>query len=338
MTQSVFSQTHLTRAKVTIREVASASGVSIGTVSRALKNQDGLSEETRQQVLSAAQKLGYDTGNLRQAKIRRVTFITTRLTELPANPFYGVVLHGAEDACREQEIALSYATLRPHDRALDIIRRHESDGLILANFIEAKLLEKIAHLNLPMVLVDPSVAGFASVNMDNQDGAKQAVKHLLEQGRKRIAFLDGPPHHSIVQRARGFRQALFEAQVPADPDLEARCDYLSEPYGVRTVMKQLLSLNQPVDAVFCWNDLCALDVLRYCQEIGVRVPEDLAIVGFDDIDLAQHSSPALSTIHVDKEALGRKAVEMLLEKDESQVVNPVRLVVRESSQTLKNGL
>lgn len=333
MTQAVLPN----RPKVTIREVATASGVSIGTVSRALKNQNGLSEETREQVIKTAQSLGYDIGNLRQGKIRRLSFITTRLAELPANPFYGAVLHGVEDACRDEEIVLSYTTLRPHDRALEIIRRHESDALILANYVEPKLLEKIKQLGLPVVLVDHHMQGFSSVNMDNTGGAIQAVQHLLEQGRKRIAYIDGPPHHSVQQRARGFRQALYTAGVPADPNLEAHYDHFTEyAHGVYQVMASLLALPQPPDAVFCWNDETALAVLRYCQDMGVRVPQDLAVVGFDDIELAKHAR--LSTVRVDKEMLGRKAVDIVLGKGEPQTIVPVKLVTRASSTLGKPSL
>jgi LacI family transcriptional regulator, repressor for deo operon, udp, cdd, tsx, nupC, and nupG len=329
MTQSLLTP----RPKVTIREVANASGVSIGTVSRALKNQNGLSEETREQVLKTAQSLGYDVGNLRQGKIKRLSFITTRLAELPANPFYGAVLHGVEDACRDEEIVLSYTTLRPQDKALEIIRRHESDALILANYVEPKLLEKIKQLGLPVVLVDHHMDGFASVNMDNIDGAIQAVQHLLELGRKRIAFIDGPPHHSIIQRARGFRQALFLAGVPADPDLEAHYNHFTEPMGVQNALKTLLGLPQPADAVFCWNDETALAVMRHAQDMGVRVPQDLAVVGFDDIELARHAR--LSTVHVDKEVLGRKAVDILLGNADNHTIVPVKLLVRSSSAESK---
>ena len=322
------------RPAVTIRDVANRAGVSIGTVSRALKNQPGLTEETRRQVLRAALELGYDTANLRASKLRRVSFLTSRLADLAVNPFYSPVLHGVEDACRHEEIVLSYTSIRPGDRAAEIVRRHEADGLVLAGFFEAKLLERIAGLGLPMVLLDHFSPGFSSVNMDNSTGAYAAVQHLIHEGRRRIAYIGGPAHHSIVQRQRGFREALFDAGIPADPVLEMVADF-DGPRSVDGIMERWLALPQAPDAIFACNDLSALAAMRYAQDHGLRVPEDLAIVGFDDIESASHSRPALSTVRVDKEGLGARGLELLLDRDRSESLNvtvPVELVVRGSSR------
>lgn len=172
---------------VTIRDVAKRAGVSIGTVSRALKNQTGLTEETRQQVLRLALELGYDTTNLRPNKLRRVSFLTSKLPDLTVNPFYSPVLHGVEDACCDEEIVLSYTSLRPGDRAVEIVRRHEADGLLCAGYFEPKLMERIAAIGLPIVLIDHFSPGIASVNIDNIGGAKKAVTHLLQKSHQRIA-------------------------------------------------------------------------------------------------------------------------------------------------------
>jgi LacI family transcriptional regulator, repressor for deo operon, udp, cdd, tsx, nupC, and nupG len=330
---------------ITIRDVANRAGVSIGTVSRALKNQAGLGEDTRMQVLRAALELGYNTDNLRQNKIRRVSFVVGRLdTDVPANPFYSHVLHGVEDASREFEIVLQYLTLRPGDRnrTLEMIRRHEADALLCVSFFEPRMLERIAGLGIPMVLVDHFSAGMPSVNMDNIAGAKLAVQHLVEIGKKRIAFVTGPGHYSIKQRLRGFQEALFEANMPLDPDLvTAEIDVIQTPnlrQENHNAMLELLALPNPPDALFCWNDECALIAIRCCVEKGLRIPEDIAIVGFDDIDAAVQSSPALTTIRVNKELLGRRGLERLIDrKDDAESIEliPVELVVRESTVVAK---
>jgi DNA-binding LacI/PurR family transcriptional regulator len=318
----------------TVRDVALRAGVSIGTVSRALKNQGGLTEDTRQQVLRAALELGYDTSNLRQTKLKRVSFLIGRTMDmpLPVNAFYGPVLHGVEDACRDEEIVLSYTSLRPSDRVTELVRRHEADGLLCAGYFEPKQLERLSGTGLPIVLIDHHAPGFASVNMDNVAGAYAAVRHLLDQGRRRVAYLGGPAHHSILARHRGFRQALFDSGVPADPALELSCDF--SPQSVQRAMGTLLSLEAKPDAIFGFNDLTALEAMRICNERGLRVPEDIAIVGFDDIDTAAHAHPPLSTVRVDKEALGRRGLELLKERDrapDAAVTLEVTLMVRESS-------
>ncbi len=317
---------------VTVRDVASHAGVSIGTVSRALKNQAGLTEQTRQQVLSAASELGYDTTNLRPAKLKRVGFLTSRLPDLPVNPFYSHVLHGVETACASQQIVLSYTALRPSDRVAEVVRRLEADGLLCIGYFDPKPLERIIGLGIPTVLVDHWSTSLPSVNMDNFGGAYQAVQHLLAAGRQRIAFIGGPNHYSVLQRARGFRQALFDAGVPADPALEVMRDPVESKHGAQSAMQRLLELSRPPDAVFGFNDETALVAMSLCLERGIGVPEEIAFVGFDDIESATHSYPSLSTLRVDKELLGQRGVELLLRRDtiEENLV-PVRLVVRESS-------
>lgn len=308
-------QTEPNSNPATIRDVARRAGVSTGTVSRALKNQAGLTEETRQQVLRSALELGYDTTNLRPNKLKRVSFLTSRLSNLTVNPFYSPVLHGVEDACRNEEIVLSYTSLRPGDRAVEIVRRHEADGLLCAGYFEPKLLERIAAIGLPMVLIDHFVPGISSVNIDNVNGAKKAIAHLIATGYKRIAFIGGSNHYSIQQRLYGFRQALFEAGIPADPTLEMNADPPFSPSGTEVAMRNLLDRNPRPDSVFVLNDECALWAMQVCLEAGLRIPEDIAFVGFDDIQAASHAHPPLTTVRVDKELLGQRGLELLLSRN-----------------------
>ena len=334
-----------TVGNITIRDVANRAGVSIGTVSRALKNQTGLGEDTRMQVLRAALELGYNTDNLRQNKIRRVSFVVGRLdTDVPTNPFYSHVLHGVEDASREFGIVLQYLTLRPGDRnrTLEMIRRHEADALLCVSFFEPRMLERIAGLGIPIALVDHFSPGLPSVNIDNIAGAKLAVRHLVETGKKRIAFLNGPGHYSIRQRLRGFQEALFEAGMPLDPDLVTAEVDVNQTSNLReqnhNALLGLLALPNPPDALFCWNDDSALLAIRGCLDRGLRIPQDIAIVGFDDIDTAAQSNPSLTTIRVNKELLGRRGLERLIDrKDEAKALEliPVELIARESTVASK---
>nr|WP_229452150.1 LacI family DNA-binding transcriptional regulator [Massilia niastensis] len=310
--------------------------MSIGTVSRALKNQAGMTEATRDKVREAALRLGYDLGQLKKGRIRRIAFLLhSQHNTLASSPFFSPVLHGAEEACRREGVALSFIAVGPAEPVLGQIRLHQADAILCAGFFEPEVLVALQEVGKPIVLVDMHRRGFTSVNPDNMRGGYLATQHLLRCGRKRIAMLSGSlAHYSIQQRNRGFRQALFDARVHADPDLEVIVPAMEGDEGVVEAMRSLLSLPKPADAVFCYNDSTALAAMKYCLNEGMKIPHDLAIVGFDDIAAASAAIPPLSTVRVDKEALGRAGVELLLQKPDdnpSQITLPVDIIVRESS-------
>jgi DNA-binding LacI/PurR family transcriptional regulator len=323
--------------QITLRGIADATGLSIGTVSRALKNQAGMTEETRSKVREAALRLGYDFAQLKKGRIRRIVFLLhSQHNTLASSPFYSPVLQGAEVACRREGVALSFIAVDPAEPVLGQIRLHQPDAIVCAGFFEPEVLAALQQVGKPLVLVDMHRRGFTSVNPDNMRGGYLATQHLLRTGRKRVAMLCGSlAHYSIQQRNRGFRQALFDAKVYADPDLEVILPAVGEDdEGVAEAMRGLLSLPKRADAVFCYNDSTALAAMNYCLSVGLKVPYDIAIVGFDDIAAAAAAIPPLTTVRVDKEALGRAGVEMLLHKpdeDHSHITVPVELIVRESS-------
>jgi LacI family transcriptional regulator, repressor for deo operon, udp, cdd, tsx, nupC, and nupG len=319
---------------VTIRDIANRAGVSVGTVSRALNNQTGLSAETRQRIHDAAKDLDYDASNLRQNKLRRISFVTARSLALAINPFYTPVLHGVEQACREQEIALSYASLTLNDRAAEILRRHESDALMLVGYFDQRIFDRVAAIGLPMVLIDYFVPGFASVHIDNLSGMKQVMAHLIEGGHRRIAFIGGPQHYSIQQRLYGYKLALYEAGIPADPLLEVMPNPIYTEASTRDALLGLLKRDKLPDAIFAFNDQTALWAMRACQKAGFRIPEDIRMVGFDDIEISAYANPPLTSVRVNKEALGQKGLQCLIERNcgaDVLEVMPVELIVRESS-------
>ena len=321
------------RSSVTIQQVARATGVSIGTVSRALRQQGGLSEVTRQHILQTARELGYDKTNLHASKLRRISFLLHRQnTGLSANPFYSHVLHGVEDECRARGLTLHFSSLGAGDDVAEVVGWHGAGGLICVGFLESALLEQLRALELPLVLVDHFAPGLPSVNSDNFGGAYAATRHLLELGRKRVAYLGGPDHHSIRGRWLGYRQALYDAGVPADPALDVRREPLGTEEGAARAMRSLLALSEPPDAVFAFNDTSAILAMQVCQEAGLKVPQDIALVGFDDLDASALTQPPLSTVRVDKEVLGARGMQLLLERGgQEQIEIPVELIVRASS-------
>lgn len=321
---------------VTVRDIARHAGVTIGTVSRALKNQPGIADATRQRIRAVAESLGYNFEKLRSTRVRRVVFLLHRQhNTLAGSPFFSPVLHGVEEACREASIAPSFLSVGPADPVREQLRRHHPDALILAGFFEPEVLAVLRETGKPIALIDLWAADLPSVNPDNVEGGFLATRHLLAGGRRRIAFLSGSQaHYSIRHRALGYRKALFEAKVLADPNFEVVVPPGVEfERGVSAAMHQLLALAQKPDAVFAYNDGAALVAMRVCQEAGLRVPQDIAFVGFDDIAAAEHAAPPLTTLRIDKEALGRAGVALLLDaKSETlERLMPVELIVRGSS-------
>ncbi|SFU62863.1 LacI family DNA-binding transcriptional regulator [Pseudoduganella namucuonensis] len=327
----------MTQGRVTVHDVAKAAGLSVGTISRALKSEPGMTELTRQHVLSTAQALGYDLCRLRAKRVRRLTFLLHQQhNTASSSPFYSQVLHGAEEVCRKRGIVLSFMAAGPAEGLTEQIRRHAPDGIICAGFFEPEALHALRGLGKQLVLVDMRLRGYSSVNPDNMMGGYQATRHLIALGRRRVGFICGSlGHYSIRERARGYRQALYEAGILADPRLEAILpDGVDVETGAMEAMRSLLALPNPPDAVFCFNDSAALVAMRCCLAAGLKVPHDVSIVGFDDIANAVLGHRPLTTLRIDKLELGRLGVDLLLDGPRDEVVEkiaPVELVVRAST-------
>lgn len=168
---------------VTIRDIAKASGLSIGTVSRGLRQQPGLSAQTRQTVLDWAAQLGYDLSQLRRQRVRRVGFLLhSQHNTLASSPFFSSVLHGAEAVCRREGLTLSFIVAGPTDRVIDQARVQQLDAYLCAGYFEPEILDSLRRTGKPMVLVDMHRHGIPSVNPDHQHGAFQATSHLLRTG------------------------------------------------------------------------------------------------------------------------------------------------------------
>ncbi|POP47937.1 LacI family transcriptional regulator [Superficieibacter electus] len=321
--------------KTRIKDIATACGVSIAAVSRALKGQPGLSDETRQRILSIAEAEGYDFSRLRNGRIKRLLFLLHRHHNIAsALPFYSTVMLGVADACRENDIAMSFQPVGPEDAIADLIALHQPDAILCAGYLEPEIIGELRKISLPVALVDLWAADFPCVNPDNYHGGFVVTRHLIEQGRRRIAFLgDAHHHYSIRQRLEGYQQALFEAGLSLPAQYRVEMPPVREIEQALTEgMETLLSLPQPPDAIFAYNDVAALIAMRICARKGYRVPEDIAIVGFDDIDAAAWAYPPLTTVAVDKRELGRDAFRLLVTGEgERNLLLPVRLVIRESS-------
>jgi DNA-binding LacI/PurR family transcriptional regulator len=323
---------------VTIRDVAKAAAVSVGSVSRALKNQRGTSDETRQRIRRLAREMGYDAGRLRAGTPQRLAFLVHRQhSAFATNPFFSYVLHWVEEACRGLGVVPTLLTAGPADPLREQLRLHQPDVVLAAGFFEVEMIELLDAMELPLALIDFWMPGRPSVNPDNEQGGWLATSHLLAAGRRRVAYLSGSlAHFSIREREHGYRRALYEHGVLSDPDLEAVAPPgLNAELGAAEAARRLLQQPHGVDAIFAYNDVAALAAMRVCEAHGRRVPDDVAIVGFDDIPAAAAGLIPLTTVRTDVEALGRGGVDLLVKPQAParQLTLPIELIVRASCGT-----
>lgn len=324
------------RQRVSLADIAARERISVGSVSRALRSAEGVSPGTRERVLRAAEELGYDLSNLHPTQITRLIVLIHRGDNaLSSNLFYASVLHGAEVACRARKLAMMYRTVGPDDDLGALVVEQQIDGLLCVGYFEDELLSDLRATGKPAVLVDHAALDLPSVNSDNFGGAYQATRHLLHLGRKRVAFIGGQlEHFSINERRRGYQSALFDACVAYDPSLDVTRQPPELESGTGAAMQALLALPQPPDAVFAFNDATAAAAMEVCQAAGLSIPGDVAFAGFDDVQTAVHFRPPLTTVRVDREVLGARGVELLLniqERPAAQVLVPTKLVIRASS-------
>jgi LacI family transcriptional regulator len=304
---------------VTIREVAHKAGVSIGTVSRVLNNKAGVSDETRQHVIAVVEELGYTPR-------KRLRFSASMVTHLgllsrpmddtmPTNPFYSDVFHGIERVCQESRINLSFSSLDVVNGRLRslpaLINDERVSGIVLIGAIPRRMVEAVvASVELPIVLVDncfPECA-WDTVVMDSIRGITLATELLVSRGHRHIALIGGPDHPSIVERRAGYEQAMRRHDLA--PTVVASDD-LGIAEGERAVVELLLQAPKTT-AIVCSNDSQAIGVSRKLRELGYMVPDDFSLVGFDDIQMARLTSPPLTTVRVDRRALGQVAIQLLL--------------------------
>ena len=330
--------------RATIRGVASAAGVSIATVSRVLNGRPDVAPETRELVLRAVREQGFTTNrNARALSGGRTGLIGVTLPLVEA-AYFGVILSGASEALYEQDMRIVLCpTLHQHDREvtlLDRLMRGTTDGAVLMLPEESSAELKALQRDFPFVVVDPRIPldeGIPVVSAAHGAGARAATEHLISLGHRRIGAITGPREWiACTERINGYHGALAAAGVLPDPELVTVSDFRNGPVTAAAAAK-LLDLPDPPTAIFAFNDNVAVGVLRAARERGLRVPEDLSVVGFDDSEQAEIVSPPLTTVRQPLAEMGRMAVSLLLRLLENQRVDALRiqlatkLVVREST-------
>jgi len=334
-------------AHATIEDVARLAGVSRATASRVANNSPKVSPEARAAVTAAVAKLGYVPNRAaRSLMTRRSDSIGVVIVEpagsLFADPFFGRLLVGISEALAARDIQLVLLmaqTAREEERVERYLEAGHVDGAILVGpHGNDPLPGRLERSGVPIVLSGRQLGDgtVSHVDSDNRGGARMAVEHLVRRGRRSIATIHGMLDMSSgIDRRQGYRDALHEAGMTQDPGLEAAGNY--HPVTAADALRELLERRPRIDAVFAASDSMAAAAIRVLQESGRRVPEDVAVVGFDDSPVALTTRPELSTVRQPIEVMGREMARLLLHRIEhpgeapSQVVFATDLVVRESS-------
>ncbi len=330
----------------TIKDVALQAGVSVTTVSHVVNDTRHVSAKVRERVELAIRELGYVPNAMARSLKSNTTSTLGMLIPNSSNPYFAEIVRIVEDRCFGAGYTLVLCNTDDEPRRqsvyLQVLAERRIDGLIVVSTgadEDDSLATQLRGLRIPTVLVDREIADPACdlVETAHMQGGLLAVRHLLSLGHKRIACIGGPTGvTSSEQRIEGWRMALAETGSAPNADaLLWRGGFTSQ--GGYEAMHAILRTEQKPSAVFVCNDLMAIGALRAAHESGVRVPDELSIVGFDDIELSAYTSPPLTTVAQPKERIGALAVDMLLERmggkrrDARKVVLQPELRVRAST-------
>ncbi len=328
----------------TIKDVADLANVSIATVSRVLNSSAYVSPELEARVHQAIEQLGYRPNALARHLRRSENPTIGILIPDSKNPFFAEMAKGVEDVCFSQGfVAVLCDTDEQPSKAighLDLLYQQRAAGFTVVSPGQiTPHLQQLLDDGYCIVVVDRALSSLEtdSVVSDNYGGARQAVEHLLALGHSRIGFVVSNLEHETIQgRWAGAKDAMHCAGIEVDPDL-VYTDGDELPGSGYEGAEFIFQHKKPPTAIFAFNDLMALGVLRYAQRHQIEVPKELSVVGFDDMMLASYSTPSLTTILQPKYELGQKAAKILLRRirgDDSPVIQmtlPTKLVVREST-------
>lgn len=327
----------------TIKDVAKFANVSVSTVSRVLNASGYVEKSTEERVLAAIKQLNYKPSQIARGLVNKQTKTFGLVLPDITNPFFPELARGAEDEARHQGYNIMLCNsdwdIEKEKMYLGIMQEKCVDGIILvgSRLPEAYLEEMLAAFATPLVLLDrASSLAVHSISINNILSGYLATKHLLEQGYRSIAHISGTPSPAVEQRLLGYRQALAEHNIQFDETLVFPGDYRIS--GGAAAMRRILRLRNLPDAIFCANDLMAVGALEVLQEARLKLPDQIALVGCDGIDLGKYVYPRLTTIFQPTYQMGSTAVQLLLETIHNGKatafkhveVEPV-LVVRESS-------
>jgi LacI family transcriptional regulator len=334
--------------KPTIKDVAKKADVSIATVSFVINDSKRISQKTKSRVLKAIKSLNYHPSksavNLVSGKTGNIGFILTDDHFLRTEPFYTRIFLGAEFEARNEgyyiiltSISQDFNENEPLPR---FILNKSVDGVIIAGKIPPNLIERMSSYNFPTVFIDyiPPKNCCSLVLIDNIQGGILATNHLISLGHKNIAFIGGDINHpSLSDRLNGYKQALNNANIPVKNNLIITDAKYPDRQNGYDSAKKLFQKNKNITAVFAGNDAMAIGVLHYLKDNGYKIPGDVSLIGFDDVEADLMLSPPLSTIRVPKIEMGSEALKVMVNNLKNKktinkkILVPVELIKREST-------
>jgi len=331
--------------KVSIQDLAKSLGVSPSTVSRALNDMPGVGEEMRAKIRKMAREMGYLPDLAARSLVTGATgniglFVPRGLLFMMSNPFFAEVMQGVSDVL--DDLGYNYVLSTSPKQYRRLFRTRVVDGIILfALRLGDPYVEELEKGSVPSVIVGSyrSSVKMLSVRPDDYQGVYDAVRYLVSMGHRRIGLLNGPlSSFKSVGCLDGYRRALLESEIDEDHEITLCGEFVPE-WGLEGARILLENSDRP-SAIVCANDLIASGVYAAAKELGLKIPEDLSVVGFGDFPVAKFMTPTLTTIRTPLREMGTEAGRMLLESvkgglvEEHSVLFPTSLVPRESVKTI----
>jgi len=327
---------------ITLKMVAERAEVSVNTASRAINNKPDINEETKKKVLKVAQELGYIRNAAAVALRTKKTGTIGVVIADNRNPFYAEVLNGIEEAAREKNyhiiLANTQRDYQKEEEAINLLLAKRVDGLLITPVQDRDDdIKNLIDANIPFIIVGRDFENIEvdAVYNDEIKGGFLATEYLIKKGYKRIALIDGFLYKSPAKgRLEGHKRALNKYRISLDDSLISVGDINIEDGYERT--KQMLEKNLNFTAIFVYNDMMAFGAMQAIKEKGLRIPEDIGLVGYDDIPFSSLISPSLTTIRLKKQELGAESVKLLLSringnrKKTKKIMLDVELQIRET--------
>jgi DNA-binding LacI/PurR family transcriptional regulator len=305
-------------SRPTIYDVARLAGVSTATVSRALNGSARIAPATQRAIDEAVAQLGYRPNTIARSLVTRATQTIAMLLPDVTNPFYAELVHSVQQAALERDYTMLLCTTEgdaaQEERYLELLRAKQVDGVLVDGLVlPDERIDRFVSDGLPIVCLDRDVqsAAVPLVQVDNVVGARLAIEHLIGLGHGLIAHVSGPDVGIARDRVAGYREALTAAGLPTHPLAVVQGDWTDE--GGFRAARMLIHNRVPFTAVFAANDLSAIGAINGLMLHGLRIPEDVSVVGFDDLRLAAYTSPPLTTVRQPAAAIARRATEILLD-------------------------
>lgn len=331
-----------------IKDIARIADVSFSTVSRALQNSPLISRHTAERIQRIARESGYRASAVARGLVTQKTKTIGVVVTTIADPFVSEVVSGIEECCNDHGysvfLANSNADPEREQKVVQSFSERRVDGIIvMSSRVGALYVPLLSDMNVPIVLVNNQHPGefVHSVLIENVKASFDATNHLVQLGHKRISYIgDRFGHQSDTERFAGYRSALERAGLPFSPELVAHGDGKCEE-GIKAV-QSLLQLDEPPTAIFCYNDMTALGALHCLHTSGLRVPEDISVVGFDDLFFASYTQPPLTTVRQPRRRMGVLAMDSLRnlltgKVSEQSIKVPAELIVRKSTARPRQG-